>query len=165
MAPFPIRHWLSQRHVQTGDFGIGVLGKSRISELQPREMILGPRPFTGLFGTILSLGTVPGTKPQINFPLLQTPIIDRHSHASCRGRRQQMRVNMWGNEGTAEGGGLGTSGLHPQCCQNPHKHLSSRTEVLAAFHLAARGDSGWWFRQTVPASFALGFIATGRELN
>ena len=59
-----------------------------------------------------------------------------------------MRVNMWGNEGTAEGGGLGTSGLHPQCCQNPHKHPSSRTEVLAAFHLAARGDSGWWFRQT-----------------
>ena len=46
-----------------------------------------------------------------------------------------MRVNMWGNEGTAEGGGLGTSGLHPQCCQNPHKHPSSRTEVLAAFPL------------------------------
>ena len=59
-----------------------------------------------------------------------------------------MRVNMWGNEGTAEEDGLGTSGLHPQCCQNPHKHPSSRTEVLAAFHLAARGDSGWWVRQT-----------------
>ena len=59
-----------------------------------------------------------------------------------------MRVNMWGNEGTAEGDGLGTSGLHPQCSQNPHKHPSSRTEVLAAFHLAARGDSGWWVRQT-----------------
>ena len=59
-----------------------------------------------------------------------------------------MRVNMWGNEGTAEGGGLGASGLHPQCCQNPHKHPSSRTEVLAAFPLAARGDLGWWFRQT-----------------
>ena len=28
---------------------IGVLGKSPISELQPREMDLGPRPFTGLF--------------------------------------------------------------------------------------------------------------------
>ena len=39
----------SAMYVQTGDFGIGVLGKSWISELQPREVELGLRPFIGLF--------------------------------------------------------------------------------------------------------------------
>ena len=82
------------------------------------------------------------------FPFAKTPIIDRHPHASNRGERQQMRADMCGNEDTAKGGVLGTSGLQPQRFQNAHKHPSSMTEVLAAFHLAARGDSGWWFRQT-----------------
>ena len=63
---------------------------------------------------------------------------DHWPTSACQRQRAETTnaCKLWGNEGTAEGGGLGTSGLHPQCCQNPHKYPSSRTEVLAAFHLA-----------------------------